>query len=148
MLSEGSSMVVHFKVYSRDGGTIICVNMMTSSNGNIFRVTGHLCREFTGPRWITRRPVTRNFDVFFDQRSNKLSSEQLWGWLFETPSRPLWRHRNELSPCCRDSYLCVAWQKTLLAISATSIYHRNKLNRSLWDVCDYTQVVWYCVQHN
>ena len=25
--------------------------MMTSSNGNIFRVTGHLCGEFTGPRW-------------------------------------------------------------------------------------------------
>ena len=24
--------------------------MMTSSNGNIFRVTGHLCREFTGDR--------------------------------------------------------------------------------------------------
>ena len=26
--------------------------MMTSSNGNIFRVTGHLCGEITGPRWI------------------------------------------------------------------------------------------------
>ena len=31
-----------------------CVSMMTSSNGNIFRVTGHLCGEFTGPRWIPR----------------------------------------------------------------------------------------------
>ena len=30
------------------------VCMMTSSNGNIFRVTGHLCGEFTGPRWIPR----------------------------------------------------------------------------------------------
>ena len=28
--------------------------MMTSSNGNIFRVTGHLCGEFTGPLWIPR----------------------------------------------------------------------------------------------
>ena len=28
--------------------------MMTSSNGNVFRVTGHLCGEFTGPRWIPR----------------------------------------------------------------------------------------------
>ena len=27
---------------------------MTSSNGNIFRVTGHLCGEFTRPRWIPR----------------------------------------------------------------------------------------------
>ena len=26
--------------------------MMTSSNGNIFRVTGPLCGEFTGNRWI------------------------------------------------------------------------------------------------
>ena len=28
--------------------------MMTSSNGYIFRVTGHLCGEFTGHRWILR----------------------------------------------------------------------------------------------
>ena len=28
--------------------------MMTSSNGDIFRVTGHLCGEFTGPRCIPR----------------------------------------------------------------------------------------------
>ena len=26
--------------------------MMMSSNGNIFHVTGHLCGEFTGHRWI------------------------------------------------------------------------------------------------
>ena len=26
--------------------------LMTSSNGSIFRVTGHLCGEFTDPRWI------------------------------------------------------------------------------------------------
>ena len=29
-------------------------SMMTSSNGNIFRITGHLCGEFTGHRWIPR----------------------------------------------------------------------------------------------
>ena len=28
--------------------------MMTSSNGKKFRVTGYLCGEFTGPRWIPR----------------------------------------------------------------------------------------------
>ena len=28
--------------------------MMTASNGNIFRVTGHLCGEFTSPWWIPR----------------------------------------------------------------------------------------------
>ena len=30
-------------------------DMMTSSNGNIFRITGHLCGEFTGHRWISRK---------------------------------------------------------------------------------------------
>ena len=28
--------------------------MMASSNGNICRVTGHWCGEFTGPRWTPR----------------------------------------------------------------------------------------------
>ena len=46
--------------------------MMTSSNGNIFRVIGPLCGEFTGPgEFPTQRPVTRSFDVFFDLRLNK-----------------------------------------------------------------------------
>ena len=45
---------------------------MTSSNGNIFRVTGPLCGEFTGPGdFPAQRPVTRSFDVFFDLRLNK-----------------------------------------------------------------------------
>ena len=39
---------------------------MTSSNGNIFRIAGRLCGEFTGHQWIPRtKPVTRSFDVFF-----------------------------------------------------------------------------------
>ena len=54
-----------------------CPFMMTSSNGSIFRVTGHLCREFTGPRWI---PLTKNtdaeFDVFFDLRLIKRLSKE------------------------------------------------------------------------
>ena len=69
--------------------------MMTSSNGNIFRVTGPLCGEFTGRRWIpSQRPVTRSFDVFFDLRLNKRLSKQSWGWWFETPSRSLLRQCN------------------------------------------------------
>ena len=38
----------------------------------------------------SQRPVTRNFEVFFDLRRNKRL-----GWWFETPSRPSWRHFNE-----------------------------------------------------
>ena len=35
-------------------GSVYFSNMMTSSSGNIFRVSGHLSREFTGHRWIHR----------------------------------------------------------------------------------------------
>ena len=70
--------------------------MMTSSNGNIFRVTGPLCGEFTGPgEFPTQRPVTRSFDVFFDMRLNKRLSKQPWGWWFEKLSWSLWRHGND-----------------------------------------------------
>ena len=44
--------------------------MMTSSNGNIFRVTGHLCGKFTGPRWISRTMA---------------SDAELWCFLWFTP---------------------------------------------------------------
>ena len=71
--------------------------MMTSFNGNIFRVTGPLCGEFTGPGdFPTQRPVTRSFDVFLDLRLNKRLSKQPWGWWFETPSWSLWRHCNDI----------------------------------------------------
>ena len=69
--------------------------MMTSSNGKIFRVTGPLCGEFTGHRWVpAQRPVARCFDVVFDLRLNELLNKQPSGWWFETPSRSLWRHCN------------------------------------------------------
>ena len=41
--------------------------MMTSSNRNIFRVTGHLCGGFSGPRWIPR---------------TKASDAELWCFLW------------------------------------------------------------------
>ena len=57
---------------------IICLNMMTSSNGNILRVTGPLCGEFTGHRWI---PLT------------KASDAELWCAHYDVTSKPtLIRH--------------------------------------------------------
>ena len=44
--------------------------MTASSNGNIFRVTGPLCGEFTGHRWI---PLT------------KASDAELWYFLWSAP---------------------------------------------------------------
>ena len=51
--------------------------------------------EFTA-----QRPVTQNFDVFFDPWLNKRLSKQLRGWWFETPSRSLWRHSKMLPTNC------------------------------------------------
>ena len=49
---------------------LLCKFMMTSSNGNIFPVTGHLCGEFTGDRWIPR---------------TKTSDAELWCFLASAP---------------------------------------------------------------
>ena len=85
------------------------VYMMTSSNGNIFRVTGPLCGEFTGPgEFPAQGPVTRSFDVFFHLRLNKRLSKQPWGWWFETPAWSSWRHRNGL---CRINMLLSSVRK-------------------------------------
>ena len=62
-------------------------NMMTSSNGNIFCVTGHLCGEFTGHRGIPRTmAIFAELWCFFDLHPNKRLSKQSWGWWFEMPS--------------------------------------------------------------
>ena len=70
-------------------------SMMTSSNGNSFRVTA-LCAENSSVpgEFPAQRPVTRSFDVFFDLRLNKGLSKQSWGRWFETLSCSLWRHSN------------------------------------------------------
>ena len=83
------------KCLKTNGFHVTPIDMMTSSSGNIFRVTGHLCGEFTGPgEFPTQRPVTRSFDAFFDLRLNKRLSKQPWGWWL--PSWPLWRQCNEM----------------------------------------------------
>ena len=62
--------------------------MMTSSNGNIFRVTGPLWGEPTGHRWITHTMTSdEELWCFFDLRLSKHS----WRRWFETPSPSLWK---------------------------------------------------------
>ena len=74
------------------------LNMMTSWNGNIFRVLA-LCEgkpPVTG--WFPpQRSVTRSFDVCFDLRLNKRLSKQSTARCFDTPSCSLWRHCYEFS---------------------------------------------------
>ena len=66
-------------------------SMKTSSNGNIFRVTGSLCGNspVTG-EFPSQRPVVRSFDASFDLRLHK----QSWRRWFGTPLCSLWRHYN------------------------------------------------------
>ena len=60
--------------------------MMTSSNGNNFRVTGHLCGDSPATsEFPTKKPVTWSFDVSFDLRQNKRLSKR-WESKFQKRS--------------------------------------------------------------
>ena len=93
-------------------GYVACLRdvtfMMTSSNGNIFRVTGPLCGEFTGHRWIPR---------------TKASDAELWcfslicarinGWVKNGCAGDLRRHRDHhgvallYATCLHDVTRCI-----------------------------------------
>ena len=83
--------------------------MMTSSNGNIFRVTGQFCGEFTGLRWI---PHT------------KASDAELWylicvwinGWINNSEAGDLRR--------CRAHYdVSIMWSYSLSISTNLILYH-------------------------
>ena len=100
------------------------------ANGNIFRVTGPLCGEFAGSRWV---PLTKASDIFFDLRLNKQLSKQSQGWWFETPSCPLWRHYDESNrphfqdcfPVLGQSYGCSSVSQVTLMISGKIATYTN-----------------------
>ena len=81
--------------------TTATCEVLRPSNGNIFRVTGPLCGEFTRHWWI---PHTKASDAelwcFFYLHPNKLLSKQSWDWWFQTPSCSLWRHCNDGKSKC------------------------------------------------
>ena len=70
-ITGGNSTVFYQFALANNKAYIKAPNMMTSSDGNIFRVTGHLCGEFTGLRWI---PHT------------KASDAELWYFLWCAPN--------------------------------------------------------------
>ena len=100
--SYGGALTSHFMEEHSSPTSIFPVFMMTSSNGNIFRVTGFCAGnspETAGNSPVTgefssHRPVTRSFDVFFDLYLNRQLSKQSRGRWFEMPSRSLWHHCN------------------------------------------------------
>ena len=51
-------IIVNFDPITPVFVSVVYIFMMTSSNGNIFRVAGPLCREFTGHQWISLTKVS------------------------------------------------------------------------------------------
>ena len=67
----------------------VSLNMMTSSNGNIFRVTGHLCGEFTGQSPVNSpRKGQQRRDLIFS-----LICSWINGWVNNREAGDLRRHR-------------------------------------------------------
>ena len=95
--------------------------VLMSSNGNIFRVTGHLWGESTYHRWIPlTKPVTRSFHVFFDVCLNKRLNKQFICRWFWTPRRSFWRHCNilrNIHACSRFVVFCYVFSRVNLPIS-------------------------------
>ena len=85
--------------------------MMTSSNGNIFRVTGSLCQEFTGHRWI---PLTKASDAELFLCFLWSAPEQTIEQTIETP---VIRHH-----CAHYDVTVVTWTQWLQLSKYRKIY--------------------------
>ena len=81
-------------------------SMMTLSNGNIFRVTGHLYGEFTGHRWISAQNQWRGALMF------SLICTWINGWVNNGEAGDLRRHHDHhdvtvMAPCwLQREYIC------------------------------------------
>ena len=141
--------------------------MMTSSNGNIFRVTGHLCGEFIAHRRIPRPKASDAELLCFLWHLNKWLSKQSWGWWFETPSRPLCRHSNVtchqtyyisrtlagnkiIFVCQRCSnYIFIVYLKHMASIECAKI--SSSLDDKKIEICDLGRLIldlWQWPLHN
>ena len=148
-------LTVYYYFFFRLGSTnslatpevIMSSLMMTSSNGNIFRVTSYLCGEFTRHRWI---PCT------------KASDRELWCFLWSPPeitveqtiarlviwdASSLWRHCNYIAGLI---WLIHGGRDKMAAILGTTfsssfswmiivvfwfIFHWNWFLRMQWTMC-------------
>ena len=115
--------------------TYLPYHMMTSSNGNIFRVTGPLCEEFTGFWWIPLTK-TRSFDVFFDLHLNKLLSKQSRRRWFQAPSRSSWCQYNVRDgSCCWISEIYTAKKSAFVCVAHYVLRYVFILFMHKWEIC-------------
>ena len=112
--------------------------MMTSSNGNIFRIIAHLCGEFTGHgEFHAQRPVTQSFDFFLWS-----APEWINDWVNNWEAGDLRRHRahyNVIVVFVQDCqpYWGIYWEHCGVAYGEFTVYHNKRVLvfNSLWP-CD------------
>ena len=114
MIIQNSSSLVALGFVTMTISSASINNMMTSSNGNIFRITGHLCGEFTGHKdqwrgalmfslictringWVNNREAgdLRRYHAHYDVIVMKKFASRLGfqSYLFYMPS---WLHLEE-----------------------------------------------------
>ena len=96
--------------------------MMTSSNWNILRLTGHLCGEFTGPQWIPRTWQWRGALMF----------SLICVWISS------WVNNGEAGDLGRN---CAHYDVTVIGTVIIPLYREGRLSSAvrrrykLWDGC-------------
>ena len=113
-----------------------CEKAMKYANINAWSIFYMMTSPVPG-EFPTQRPVTRSSDVFFDLCLNKQLSKQSRGWWFETLSRPLLHHRNDIHTY-RHSNLIISRFRDFgvfclkyftICMSVTSVSNRNEITQ-------------------
>ena len=74
--------------------------------------------------------MTRSFDVFYDLHLIETLNKQSWDWWFETPSRPSWRHCNDIFFGEDMNLKWHTWLKKVL--ESGNKYHFQQLSFCYW----------------
>ena len=107
-------------------------DIMTSSNGNIFRVAGPLCGKFTASRWIpAQRPVARSFDF-------SLICARINGWVYNCEAGD--------SRTIRGIYvwlLPASWRPSSITIISMNWLQHSRHNESRKQIGIICVLLWY-----
>ena len=105
------------------GHTTLVVLMMTSSNGNILRVTGPLCGEFPGHRWLNSpyKGQWRGALMF------SLITARINSWVNNCETGDLRRHR------AHYDVIGMLWPHTDLRVTARWLELNWQINRQEYD---------------
>ena len=126
---------------------IILPTLMSSSNGIVFRVTGYLCGEFTGHRWIPRTNGQWRGSLMFSLIGTWINS-----WVNNREAGDLRRHRAHYDvSVINEYYYCIphtclaTWRIAVLIFPLFRVFDYHTVNNSQWKV---TQNRRYCFTPN